>query len=409
MNDAPAHDLLIVGGGLVGASLAIALAGRGLRIGLVEAHPPGDPGQPAYDDRAIALAHGSCRIFEGMGVWADMAASAEPICEIHVSERGRFGFTHLSAKEEGVPALGHVATAREIGRALLGALRGAEGVDWIAPAQVVAVRADADRACITVEQDGQRSELAAALLVAADGGRSFVREALGLPVVQRDYGQSAVVTNVTPERPHRNVAFERFTEEGPIALLPMTGGRCAVVWTVPDTQVESVLALDDAAFLAAFQERFGHRLGRFLRVGRRDAYPLQLLRVREAVRGRVALIGNAAHTLHPIAGQGFNLGLRDVAALAELVLEARARGEDIGGDAVLAGYEAWRLDEQRKMAQATDGLARLFANPLPPLRLARNLGMLALDLFAPARHALARTAMGLSGRLPRLARGLPLR
>ncbi|BAN70175.1 FAD-dependent monooxygenase [endosymbiont of unidentified scaly snail isolate Monju] len=246
---------------------------------------------------------------------------------------------------------------------LLGALRVAEGVDWIAPAQVVAVRADVDRACITVEQDGKRTELEAALLVAADGGRSFVREALGLPVVKRDYGQSAVVTNVTPERPHRNVAFERFTEEGPIALLPMTGGRCAVVWTVPDERVESVLALDDAAFLAAFQERFGHRLGRFLRVGRRDAYPLKLLRVREAVRGRVALVGNA----------------------------------------VLAGYEAWRLDEQRKMGQATDGLARLFANPLPPLRLARNLGMLALDLFAPARHALARTAMGLHGRLPRLA------
>ncbi len=406
MNGAPAHDLLIVGGGLVGASLAIALAGRGLRIGLIDAHPPGDPGQPAYDDRAIALAQGSCRIFEAMDVWAEMADSAEPICEIHVSERGRFGFTHLLAKEECVSALGYVATARELGRVLLGALRATECVEWIAPAQVVAMRIEADRACITVEQDGRRSELEAALLVAADGGRSFVREALGLPVVKRGYGQSAVITNVTPERPHRNVAFERFTEEGPIALLPMTGGRCAVVWTVLDTKVDSVLALDDAAFLAAFQKHFGHRLGRFLHVGRRNAYPLKLLRVREAVCGRVVLIGNAAHTLHPIAGQGFNLGLRDVAALAELVLGARGRGEDIGGDTVLVGYEAWRQDEQRKVAEATDGLVHLFTNPLPPLRLARNLGMLALDLFTPARHVLARTAMGLHGRLPRLARGL---
>ncbi len=409
MSETADHDLLIVGGGLVGASLALALAGRGLRIGLVEAHPPRDPGRPAYDDRAIALAWGSCRIFQGMGLWPAVAPHAEPICEIHVSERGRFGFTHLSAREEGVPALGQVATARDIGRALLDALDTAEGVEWIAPARVVAVHNEAERARIVIEREGERQTLAARLLVAADGGRSFVREALDLPVEQRDYGQSAVIANVTPQRAHRNVAYERFTEDGPIALLPMTEGRCALVWTVPDAHLEAVLALDDADFLAAFQARFGYRLGRFTRVGRRDAWPLQLLRVREAARGRVAVLGNAAHTLHPIAGQGFNLGLRDVAALAELVLDAQARGEDIGGEAVLAGYQAWRLDEQRQVARATDGLARLFGNPLPPLRMARNLGMLALDLFPPARHALARTAMGLRGRLPRLARGLPPR
>ena len=409
MSGGAAYDLLIVGGGMVGASLAIALSGQGLSIGLVDAHAPGDPAQPGYDDRAIALAWGSRRIFEGMGLWPALAADAEPICEIHVSDRGRFGFTHLSAHEEQVPALGYVLTARRIGEALQERLRQCPDLDWIAPAQVTAVSADETAARITLAEGEAARELNAALLVAADGGRSFVREALGLPTRRWEYGQSAIVANVTPGRPHRNVAYERFTEEGPIALLPMSEGRCALVWTVHDAQVDEVMALDDAAFLARFQARFGHRLGRFRRVGRRASYPLSLLRVTESVRRRVAVIGNAAHALHPIAGQGFNLGLRDVAVLVEQVMQAQARGEDIGGDPVLAGYEAWRRGEQRQVALATDGLARLFGNPLPPLRIARDLGMLAVDLLPFARHRLARAAMGVAGRLPRLARGLPPR
>jgi 2-octaprenyl-6-methoxyphenol hydroxylase len=245
-----------------------------------------------------------------------------------------------------------------------------------------------------------------ALLVAADGGQSFVREQLGLPTRQWQYGQSAIVTNVTPGRAHRNVAYERFTDTGPVALLPMSEGRCAVVWTVRDEQVGDVMALDDAAFLEAFQERFGYRLGRFLRVGRRASYPLQLLRVRESTSRRIAIIGNAAHTLHPIAGQGFNLGLRDVAALIDEVTGAWAAQRDIGAERVLTAYANWRHAEQRNVALATDGLARLFSNPLMPLRLGRNLGLLAMDLLPVGRHALARAAMGLSGRLPRPARGL---
>ncbi|RMG38346.1 MAG: 2-octaprenyl-6-methoxyphenyl hydroxylase [Gammaproteobacteria bacterium] len=409
MNGQAAYDVLIVGGGMVGASLGLALSGQGLRIGLIDAHAPGDPAQPSYDDRAIALAWGSRRIFEGMGVWQDIADDAEPICEIHVSDRGHFGFTHLSAREEQVPALGYVATARHIGQVLLARLRDCADVQWIAPAQVVGVASDEQVARVHIERKGASETLQARLLVAADGGRSFVREALGLPTRQWQYGQSAVVTNVTPSRPHRNVAFERFTETGPIALLPMSEGRCAVVWTVRDEQVEEVMALDDQAFLHAFQARFGYRLGRFERVGRRASYPLSLLRVTESVRPRIALIGNAAHTLHPIAGQGFNLGLRDVAALVDLALGADAAGDDIGGETVLYNYERWRQRDQRNVALATDGLARIFSNPLPPVRLARNLGMLALDLLPPARHRLAAAAMGVQGRLPRLARGLPPR
>jgi len=400
------YDLIIVGSGLVGASLAVGLSGRGLRMALVDTHAPGDPGQPGYDDRGIALAYGSRRIFEGMGVWPAVAPEAEPIRDIHVSDRGHFGFTHLSAEEEGVPALGYVATARQLGAALLGRLRECDDVEWIAPAQVVAIAADEFSAHVTVERDGERQVLAAALLVAADGGRSFVREQLGLPTRRWGYGQSAVVTNVTPSQPHRNVAYERFTDTGPLALLPMSEGRCAVVWTVRDEQVEEVMAMDDQAFSKAFQDRFGHRLGRFQRVGRRASYPLQLLRVRESVRPRTAVIGNAAHTLHPIAGQGFNLGLRDVAALVEEVLGAHSAGRDLGDAAVLQAYEDWRQTEQRTVAMATDGLARLFSNPLMPLKLGRNLGLAAMDLLPFGRHALARAAMGLTGRLPRLARGL---
>lgn len=406
MNPVHDYDLIIVGGGMVGASLAVALSGQGLRMALIDAVAPGAAGQPGYDDRAIALAWGSRRIFEGMGVWPGLASAAEPICEIHVSDRGHFGFTRLSAEEERVPALGYVATARCIGEVLLGRLRECRDLDWIAPARVVAVSSDDIAAHVTIEEEAGQRVLNSALLVAADGGRSFVREQLALPTRQWQYGQTAIIANITPGRPHRNVAYERFTDTGPVAMLPMSEGRCALVWTVRDEQVETVMGLDDGSFLAAVQERFGQRLGTLRRVGRRAGYPLQLLRVEESVRRRVAVIGNAAHTLHPIAGQGFNLGLRDVAALVEEVMRAHRAHRDIGADSVLAAYEDWRRPEQRRVALATDGLARLFSNPLPPLRLGRNLGLLAMDLLPPARHGLARAAMGLAGRLPRLARGL---
>ena len=265
-----------------------------------------------------------------------------------------------------------------------------------------------DQVAVDIERGGVVDRLNCRLLVAADGGNSAIREQLDVPVVRWEYGQSAVVTNITPARPHRNVAYERFTDTGPVALLPMSEQRCAVVWTVRDEQVDDVLALGDGAFLDAFQERFGYRLGRFERVGKRAAYPLSLLRARESVRGRIAIIGNAAHTLHPIAGQGFNLGIRDVAALSEVVYEAFASGGDIGAASVLDSYEQWRLAEQRNVALATDGLARLFSNPLGLIRLGRNLGLLAMEFLPGAKRPLARGAMGMLGRQPRLARGVPL-
>lgn len=402
------YDLVIVGGGMVGASLAIALAGQGLRMAMVEAHALGTDSQPGYDDRAIALAYGTQRIFSAMSVWDAVAAAAEPILGIHVSDRGQFGVTRLSAAEEGVPALGYVVTARQLGQALLGRLGDIPGLDVIAPAQLVRFFDGPNRVRVELDAGGVVSELSCRLLVAADGGNSTVREQLGLPVRRWQYGQSAVVTNVTPAQPHRSIAYERFTDSGPVALLPMTEDRCAVVWTVRDEQLDDVMALDDRAFRDALQVRFGYRLGRFERVGRRSAYPLSLVLARQSVRGRVAVIGNAAHTLHPIAGQGFNLGIRDVAALADLVHDTVQQGGDPGDPRVLSAYATARGAEQRAVALATDGLARLFSNPLRMLRAGRSLGLVAMELVPGARHALARAAMGLSGRQPRLARGVKL-
>lgn len=408
MQASGSYDILIGGGGLVGASLACALSGHGLRIGLIEAVPYGEPGQPSYDDRAIALAAGTQRIFTGMGLWPALESRVTPIHRIHVSDRGRFGFARLDRAEEGVPALGYVALGRDLGAVLSARLSQCADVELIAPARVAGVEFAVDTAQVRVAAENGERSLATRLLVAADGAQSTLRDLLDIPTTTWEYGQTALIANVTPQRPHDNVAYERFTDSGPLALLPMSDARCALVWTLRNDQADAVMALDDAAFLARLQERFGQRLGRLLRVGKRSAYPLRLVRARESVRPRLALIGNAAHTLHPIAGQGFNLGLRDVAALAEVLLDARREGRDIGDAAVLARYADWRQGDHRRVIAFTDGLTRVFTSPLPPLAWARDLGMLALDLCPPAKRLFARLTMGKAGRLPRLARGLEL-
>ncbi len=398
------YDILIIGGGMAGASLAIALSGHGLRTGLVEAAPLKLEQVPNYDDRGIALSRGSERIFTALGIWKTMARQAQPIEHIHVSEQGGFGFTHLHAEEEGVPALGQVITARDLGASLLAALEELDDVDLIAPARVKWATVEDDHARIGLED----VELQARLLVAADGGNSLVRQQLGFQTRQREYHQSAIIANITPGRPHGNTAWERFTRNGPMALLPMTESRCALVWTVADKDVGKVLSLDDEDFLARVQQNFGWRLGRLRRAGKRAAYPLSQLWVPEAVRHRAVVIGNAAHTLHPVAGQGFNLGLRDVAALAEVVLDAVKEHRDPGNLDTLTRYQQWRRRDQRGVVETTNLLVRSFSNDFLPVKLARNLGVLGLEALPPVRHAIARAAMGLQGHLPRLSRGLPL-
>lgn len=379
-----------------------------MRVGVLEAVPATAAVQPSYDDRAVALSLGSKRILDGIGVWDAISPQAVPIERIHVSDRGHFGFTRLSAHDEGVEALGYVVEARVLGPVLGGCMGEAAEVDLICPARLEDIEIGADRVVAEVDVDGEPRRVSARLLVAADGGRSLVRRTTGIAAREWDYGQSAVIANVTPERSHGHVAYERFTDTGPLALLPMAGGRCALVWTVRTAQAEQLLGLDDDAFLARLQRRFGDRLGRFRKVGRRSAYPLSLVRSREQARERLVIIGNAAHSLHPIAGQGFNLGLRDVAALAQVLVDTHREGGDPGELVALRRYARWRSGDQGRTTAFTDALVRVFSNRLLPLVLARNLGLVALDLLPPVKHGLGRLAMGLGGRQPRLARGLPL-
>jgi 2-octaprenyl-6-methoxyphenol hydroxylase len=404
----PDYDLIIAGGGMVGAGLARALAGSGLRLAVLEAVTADAPRQPSYDERVIALSWGSRLILQGIGRWDAMAAAAEPIRRIHISDRGRFGVTRLDCADHALPALGYVVTAHAIGQALLAEVDRQPDLDWIAPARLLDFRADHHQVRISADTPDGRRHLTARLLVAADGGDSPVRQQLGVPVQTWSYRQQAVIANVTPVLHHAGIAYERFTDTGPLALLPMTGGHCSLVWTQPDPAVAACLSLDDATFLSRLQERFGDRLGRFLQVGRRSAYPLRLLRVQEMLGPRAVLIGNAAHTLHPVSGQGLNLGLRDLALLAEVLHQARRQREDPGAAAVLRRYAAGRRQDQARVALITDTLARLFVNPLAPVRLARALGLLALDLAPPLKREVTRQFLGLTGSQPRLARGLPL-
>ena len=380
---------------MVGASLARALAGSGLSVAVVEAVSRDAPGQPSYDDRVIALAWGGRLILEAMGRWSAIEPEAEPIRRIHISDRGHFGFARLDHREQGVPALGYVVSARAIGRGLLEGIDDQERLDWICPARIADFRVEPERVLATLEVDGGQRQVGARLLVAADGGDSPIRQRLDLPLQEWNYGHTAVIANLTPGEPHGGVAYERFTDSGPLAVLPMSEGRCSLVWTQRDDAVQEILALDDAVFLQRLQGRFGFRLGRLARVGRRAAYPLRLMRVKEMVRPRLVLIGNAAHTLHPVSGQGFNLGLRDVAELAQVLVRANEERLDPGAAAVLESYAARRAGDQHRVALVTDFLARLFINPLPPVRLARNLGLLAMDLMPPVKRGLTRRFMGM--------------
>ncbi len=401
-------DILIVGGGMVGASLACALGGQSLRIAVVEPVPFAAPGQPSYDDRSVALAWGARRVFEAMGVWDRLAAAVTPITEIHVSDRGHFGATRMQAATIGFDALGYVVENRDLGRLFAGLLPDLPNVDMLCPARLQSLEVEQDRVLARLDCAGKPRELSARVLIGADGGQSAVRRLGGIGAQTVDYGQSAVIANITPEQPHANRAWERFTADGPLALLPMSDNRCSLVWTTPRSRSDGILALPDAEFLDALQRRFGNRLGRLERTGVRAAYPLIRVSAARYAGSRLALIGNAAHTLHPVAGQGFNLGLRDVAALAEIITDAHRAGEDIGGPDALARYQRWRAVDQRRVLTLTDGLVRIFSNDFLPLTLARNAGMVALDLLPPLKRVMMRQTMGLAGRLPRLARGLPL-
>jgi 2-octaprenyl-6-methoxyphenol hydroxylase len=399
-------DVAIVGGGMVGASCALALAGSGRSVVLIEGTAVDSAAQPSFDERTTALGNASRRIFEGLGVWERMRREAAPIRAIHVSEAGRFGFARLNAAAQGIDAFGYVVANRVIGAALWGALADAAGVSARVPARPQAVEIAADGVTLSiVDAAGARERLKARVVVAADGAHSVVRAAAGIPASVEDYGQVALVANVQAERPHDGTAFERFTSCGPLAVLPLHDGSFTVVWTVAPEHAARLLAGADAPFLAELQARFGWRAGRFVRSGRRASYALKLTRAAASVAQRTALIGNAAQALHPVAGQGFNLGLRDAAMLAELIA---AGGEDPGAAHLLSRFAAWRARDRSGVIRFTDGLVKLFGDERRGVRVLRNVGLLLFDLAPPAKSALARVSAGFGGPTPRLARGLQL-
>ncbi|MCH4867310.1 2-octaprenyl-6-methoxyphenyl hydroxylase [Pseudomonas sp. TMW22089] len=388
-------SLAIIGGGLVGASLALALqAGakaRGWKIVLIEPFAPGNSYQPSYDARSSALSYGARQIYERMGLWQAIAERAEPIKDIHVSDRGRFSTARLSSSEEGVPALGYVVENTWLGQSLWKSLD-PDVISWRCPAEVIHMQPLEDGYRLTLNDE---TTLDCDLAVLADGGRSGLREQLGIHVRKRPYDQSALIANITPSQPHAGMAFERFTDEGPMALLPLPDNRCALVWTRLGMDARRLAALDERSFLSELQAVFGYRLGTLKQVGARHLYPLSLVEAEEQVRPHLTILGNAAHSLHPIAGQGFNLSLRDAQALADALLASDKKPGDF---ATLLSYQQRQKLDQQLTIGFSDQVTRVFGSEQPLVSLGRNLGLLSLDLLPPAKRWFARQAMGLGTR-----------
>lgn len=426
MNDTikPHYDILIIGGGMVGASLAAALIPAGKRLGLsiavVEAFPMPDKGslayQPSYDARATALGYGSRLIYEQIGIWDQLREHVCAITDIHVSDKGRFGAARLNAADEQVAALGYVVENHWLGQVLLNRLAQDDAgfIDFICPAEVSAVSYQQEQMSVSLTTGGDEHQLTAELVVMADGGRSDLREQLGIGYQQTNYQQHAVVTNISPEVTHNNMAYERFTDSGPMALLPLEElppgnegqadirHRMGLVWTVPDEQLDEIMALSDEAFIARVHERFGYRAGQFVKVGERYSYPLKLSVADEQVRRGLVVLGNAAHALHPIAGQGYNLALRGVVALAAELIQAREAGVNLGDIGHLARFAEQVRDDQQKTIGFSDKTMKLFSNNNPLLALGRSAGLQLLDVCPLAKTVFARSAMGLDQPTPDL-------
>lgn len=409
-------DLIVCGGGMVGASLVVALLPAaeklGLRIALIEQNAlpkvANPEYQPSFDARSTALAAGSRTLLESMGLWSALSEHLTPIREIEVSAKGQFGQTRMQAEREQVPALGYVVENHWLGQVLMSHIEqsGSEQVEFFSPARVNSISPAMPNSEVVIESEGKLQTLSAPLVVMADGGRSELRTAMGIDYTEQDYHQHALVANVALDRAHQGVAYERFTEQGPIALLPIESAdgqaRMGLVWTLSDERIDEVLALSDEAFLAQLQQAFGFRAGAITRVGERFSYPLKLRLAQEQARTGLVVLGNAAHSLHPIAGQGFNLAIRGVAQLAELIIERTKAGQPLGDLVALHHFVEQRRRDQQRTIRFGDTSLKLFMNQNPAVRLGRSAGLQLLDLIPPARTLLARAAMGLDTPAARL-------
>ena len=399
-------DVLIVGGGLAGLPLALALAQGGLSVTLVDALDPATATGAGFDGRVSAVAFSSCRMLGQLGVLKHLEGQMQPINDIIVSDgrvRGPSSslFLHFDHTEIGDEPLGHLIENRHLRIALQAAVAEEAGVTMVAPNAVMHI--DYGAGVVATLKDG--SIVRARLCFAADGRNSPTRAAAGLKTVGWDYGQTGIVTTVEHARPHDGVAQEYFLPGGPFAILPMVGNRASLVWTESHEAAKTILAMDDADFANEMRARFGDYLGDCAPVGPRWSYPLSLQLARDYVRPRLALVGDAAHAIHPIAGQGLNLGWRDVAAAAEVVIEAARLGQDIGALDVLERYQQWRRFDNVTLSLMMDAMNRLFSNDIAPLRLVRDMGLGLVNLMGPARRLFMRHAGGSVGDLPRLLRG----
>jgi 2-octaprenyl-6-methoxyphenol hydroxylase len=393
------YDLIIVGAGLAGNCLGLALKNSGLSIAIVETCSRQELESAAVGDRALALAAGTVELLKNLEAWAGVAAQATPIKDIHVSDRGHFGKARLSAETQAVEALGYVITARAL-ETYLAALVADTNIQCFYETRVIGLMSGLQDINVSLKQHGQSLNLSAQLVVGADGGQSTVRKLLEIPQQITDYGQTALVTTVKSSLPHHNTAYERFTSQGPLALLPMSGRHSAVVWTRNHEQAADLLAAGEATFLAELQDCFGYRLGELQLAEVRRAFPLSLIRAEQMVSGRAVIIGNAVHQLHPVAGQGFNLGIRDVAALAEVLVQQQ-RHSDLGATELLNQYAKLRQRDHDKTIGFTDNLVRLFSNDWLALAALRNSGLTLLDHLPKAKQFLIKQAMGLAD-LPHL-------
>lgn len=398
------QEVIIVGGGMVGLSLALMLAKANIAVKLLEAikYPNYDdanlaPYHSSFDARNSALSRRSVQIYQELGLWDALQEHATPILEVHITEQGSFGKARLKAEQEKVESFGQVIENAWLGRVLLTEVRKQPLIELIDGVQVTSLKQDADQAHIEAVRGEESLSLQSKLVIAADGRDSFCRKALGIGADEHDYDQVAIVTTVQTSKPHHHVGFERFSRLGPLALLPLPGEyRRSVVWPVKKgTEAEWLGEENDQHFLDALQETYGDRAGKFQKTGRRFSFPLsQVLAEKQAV-GRVVLMGNAAHTIHPVAGQGFNLCMRDAYVLVRSLTEQLSKSEDIGEPSMLLAYEQARLTDQQRVIKFCDTVVRGFSNQNPVLKLIRNTGLLAFDMIPGVKPLVANYAMGL--------------
>ncbi|MEX3313844.1 FAD-dependent monooxygenase [Sulfitobacter sp. PS-8MA] len=404
------HDIAIIGGGLNGPALALALSRAGLRVAVIDALPAQTFEDAEFDGRAYALALTSVRLMEGIGIWPKIAGQAQPMLEIKVTD-GRAGtgpspmFMHFDHAEIEEGPMGHMVEDRHLRRALLEAVKADPAITQLNGTRVTDQTVDPTGITLTFEGG---ATLRARLAIGADGRSSGTAERAGIKRIAWSYGQTALVCVVNHEKPHHGIAHQFFMPPGPLAILPLRGNRSLIVWSESTANAAAINALPDAQYLEVLRPRFGSFLGEISLTGARYCYPLGLSLAHAMTAPRVALLGDAAHGVHPIAGQGLNAGLRDVAALAEVLADAVRRGEDPGSEAVLARYQEWRRFDNASLALATDSFNRLFSNDNALVRLARDMGMAAVNALPGLRRGFIREAAGLTGELPRLMRGKPL-